>query len=121
MAEKIYYLVNPAGAIHTVSREHATLRLQSDARYRIATPEEVEVFKEIKVQRADRPIARPWSPDPDLGAPDVGAGEVTAQPDATDSAQELAEEHGIDLRTIQGTGADGRILKRDVEGAIEKG
>ena len=29
--------------------------------------------------------------------------------DATDSAAKLAEEHGIDLATVKGTGTDGRI------------
>ncbi|MCP4424273.1 MAG: hypothetical protein GY803_07280 [Chloroflexi bacterium] len=38
--------------------------------------------------------------------------------DATDSAVKLADEHGIDLATIKGTGADGRITKRDVETAV---
>lgn len=38
---------------------------------------------------------------------------------ATDTAISLAEEHGIDLSTVQGTGADGRILKNDVQAVIE--
>jgi pyruvate dehydrogenase E2 component (dihydrolipoamide acetyltransferase) len=39
--------------------------------------------------------------------------------DATDSARELAEEHGIDLNGIDGSGEDGRVLKSDVEAALE--
>lgn len=35
--------------------------------------------------------------------------------DATDSARALADEHGLDLATITGTGTNGRILKSDVE------
>ncbi|MCP5097194.1 MAG: hypothetical protein GY943_16730 [Chloroflexi bacterium] len=38
--------------------------------------------------------------------------------DATDSARKLAEENGIDLTTIKGTGANGRIIKPDVDAAI---
>jgi 2-oxoglutarate dehydrogenase E2 component (dihydrolipoamide succinyltransferase) len=38
--------------------------------------------------------------------------------DATDSAAELAAEHGIDLTTIKGTGAGGRIVLRDVKAVI---
>lgn len=38
--------------------------------------------------------------------------------DATDSARALAEERGIDLAAIQGTGSGGRIIKRDVEAAL---
>src|SRR5204862_620938 len=32
----------------------------------------------------------------------------------------MAEEHGIDLSTIQGSGAHGRVTRRDVERAIEQ-
>ena len=38
--------------------------------------------------------------------------------DITDAARKLAEENGIDLATIEGSGAGGRILKGDVEKAI---
>ena len=37
---------------------------------------------------------------------------------ATDSAIELADEYGIDLADVDGSGKDGRILKRDVETLI---
>jgi large subunit ribosomal protein L21 len=38
----------------------------------------------------------------------------------TDVARKLAEEHGLDLGAIEGTGAGGRILKGDVERAIRE-
>ncbi len=38
---------------------------------------------------------------------------------ATPRARELAAEHGVDLDAVQGTGADGRVRRRDVRGAIE--
>jgi pyruvate/2-oxoglutarate dehydrogenase complex dihydrolipoamide acyltransferase (E2) component len=34
---------------------------------------------------------------------------------ATESAIRLAEEHGIDLAEVEGTGPNGRIFLRDVE------
>lgn len=37
--------------------------------------------------------------------------------EATEGARALAEERGIDLSKIQGTGADGRVTKADVEAA----
>ena len=41
------------------------------------------------------------------------------QVDATDAAAALAEENGIDLATVSGTGANGRIGKPDVQAAID--
>ena len=45
--------------------------------------------------------------------------EAPAELDATDTARSLAEENGIDLATIEGTGKEGRILKSDVAKAIK--
>jgi pyruvate/2-oxoglutarate dehydrogenase complex dihydrolipoamide acyltransferase (E2) component len=39
---------------------------------------------------------------------------------ATPSAAELAEEYGIDLSTVDGSGKDGTIVKKDVELFIEE-
>jgi len=36
-------------------------------------------------------------------------------------ARRLAEEHGVDLRQLQGTGPGGRITKEDVEAAAQRG
>jgi pyruvate/2-oxoglutarate dehydrogenase complex dihydrolipoamide acyltransferase (E2) component len=36
----------------------------------------------------------------------------------SDAALKLAEEHGIDVATIEASGKDGSIIKRDVENAI---
>jgi pyruvate dehydrogenase E2 component (dihydrolipoamide acetyltransferase) len=36
-------------------------------------------------------------------------------------ARRLAEEHGVDLRQVQGTGPSGRITKEDVEAAAQRG
>lgn len=112
---KVYYLVNPAGAIHEVDYSHAKNRLRQLG-YRMATDEEITIYRETRVQRADRPIARPWSPEPE---PDVEVPDTHAEPqrrvDATDAARELADEKGVDLTTIVGTGAGGRIIKSDVE------
>ena len=35
-------------------------------------------------------------------------------------ARALAESHGIDLRTLRGSGPDGRIIERDVQHAVER-
>jgi pyruvate/2-oxoglutarate dehydrogenase complex dihydrolipoamide acyltransferase (E2) component len=49
--------------------------------------------------------------DRETGAEDAG------QPDATDAARRKAEELGIDLSQMEGTGSGGRILLRDVKKA----
>ena len=55
----------------------------------------------------------------------VGYGEIaddsdnSEEVDATDSARELAEQEGVDLASVDGTGKDGRVLKSDVEAAAE--
>jgi hypothetical protein len=41
--------------------------------------------------------------------------------DATDAARALAGEAGVDISTVEGSGAEGRILKSDVDAAAETG
>ncbi len=45
--------------------------------------------------------------------------EDTGEPDATDAARHKAEELGIDLSQVEGTGSGGRILVRDVKEAAK--
>lgn len=59
-----YYLVNPGGAIHSVSRDHAAWRLKT-AGWRLASEEEIATYLGQALQIHDRPIAQPWTPDPD--------------------------------------------------------
>lgn len=47
-----------------------------------------------------------------------GLPENSGAPDATEAAIKLAEEHDIDLAGVSGSGADGRILKSDIEKLI---
>ena len=112
-----FYIVNPAGAIHTVTREHATQRLRI-AGWRLAEDHEIETYKEVRVQRHNKPICEPWSPEPEIleDIPEAEIGTV----EATESATELALEHGVDLRSVTGSGAGGRILQRDVEALINE-
>lgn len=75
-AERRYFIVNPAGCIHEVDREHAHNRLKYFVGWRMATKAEVaELNTERRgpngarlapgEQRADAPICTPWTPDPD--------------------------------------------------------
>lgn len=64
--EPVYFIVNPAGAIHNVSREIAKAQLKK-AGYRMAAPDEVQQLFDAKgYQRADRPICERFEPDPGL-------------------------------------------------------
>lgn len=47
--------------------------------------------------------------------------EVRAEvPEATPAAIKLAEEHGIDLLGVEGTGADGKIVVGDIKNVVEQ-
>jgi pyruvate dehydrogenase E2 component (dihydrolipoamide acetyltransferase) len=50
-------------------------------------------------------------PPPAAAEPAAAAGRLRASP----VARRIADERGIDLRLVRGTGPDGRIVKRDVE------
>jgi small subunit ribosomal protein S16 len=52
-------------------------------------------------------------------APPAEAEEEEAEINITDAAKKLAEEAGIDISTVEGTGKDGAILKSDITKLIE--
>ena len=80
-----YYIVNPAGAVHECTRDHAQKRLKQVG-WRLATDHEIEMYHEVHERttrkarvkgkpvmievagpgkKAGRPIAEPYSDDPD--------------------------------------------------------
>ncbi|MGE5138306.1 MAG: hypothetical protein ACM3JD_02485 [Rudaea sp.] len=54
------YIVNPAGAVHSVDRAHALRRLRESGWRRATEAEIAEARKPGRVQQFDRPIAEPW-------------------------------------------------------------
>jgi pyruvate/2-oxoglutarate dehydrogenase complex dihydrolipoamide acyltransferase (E2) component len=48
------------------------------------------------------------------------AGGGQQQPDATEAARQKAQELGVDLSQVQGSGANGRITVRDVQAAANQ-
>ncbi|MDR7401530.1 MAG: dihydrolipoamide acetyltransferase family protein [Armatimonadota bacterium] len=64
---------------------------------------------------APAPAPAPAAPSP---APPVPAGVRAERVKASPLARKLAEEHGIDLTQVRGTGPGGRITREDVEAAI---
>ncbi len=86
------------------------------------TPEAEEKPKaepKPKTQKTEKPKpeadTEAAAPAAEAEAPEAEAAEI----DVTPAAAKLAEEEGIDLTTLEGTGKDGRILKGDVQDAIK--
>jgi pyruvate dehydrogenase E2 component (dihydrolipoamide acetyltransferase) len=70
---------------------------------------------------AAKPAApAPQAPPPPAAAPAASATTASASERVHSSplVRRLAKEHNIDLTTLEGTGAGGRITKEDIEGAI---
>ncbi len=57
------------------------------------------------------PVAAPAEAEAQSATPASGGGRVKASP----LARRMAEERGLDLASIAGTGPEGRVVKRDVE------
>jgi len=77
---------------------------------------------------APPPAAKPAPPAPAVAAPTQAAPQAAPAPQRTGErihssplVRRMAAEHGIDLTTIPGTGAGGRISKQDIEAVIAAG
>ncbi len=79
-------------------------------------------FTEVRVVDMALARAKPARETPvtEPAAEAAPAPEAAPAVSVTDVARKLAEEHGLDLGAIEGTGAGGRILKGDVERAIRE-
>jgi len=68
------------------------------------------------------PVARvaPSQP-PASGAPAVAAPPTTGRTISSPLARRLADDSGLDLKTVVGSGPNGRIIKRDIEAAVAAG
>lgn len=84
-----------------------------------AEPKEPEPEEPVS---ADEPAAATAEAEAATEAPveEAEGQEGQDELDITPAALELADEHGLDLTEVEGTGKDGRILKSDVEGAIKQ-
>lgn len=71
----------------------------------VAVVDEAPVAEVVEAEAAEAQVAAPEAE----AAPEINI---------TDAARKLAEDHGIDLAGLEGSGAGGRILKGDVEKAI---
>jgi pyruvate dehydrogenase E2 component (dihydrolipoamide acetyltransferase) len=88
---------------------------------------ETEADRQEEVPSAPQGVGEtPAQPARDVSASQVPAPETAgaAPPGgvrASPVARRLADQHGIDMKGIQGSGPEGRIVKRDVEKALETG
>lgn len=78
---------------------------------------------ESPVEAAEKPLASFMTPDtysaPDAEGPPDAADQEGSE--ITEAAKRRAEELGVDLSDVEGTGSRGRILVRDVEAAAADG
>ena len=93
-----------------------------------APPTTVEKPEELELKKISAPTEEPKSDESKSVPPAVAAG--TSRPVETQSngrlivspiAARMAADNGIDLRNISGSGPNGRIIKRDIEEALESG
>jgi pyruvate dehydrogenase E2 component (dihydrolipoamide acetyltransferase) len=81
-----------------------------------AVPPAASVERQASSQESPEPRAP--SPEPGAQLPRQSGERIKTSP----VAKKLAQEHGIDIGTLTGTGPEGRIVREDVERAIaEKG
>jgi len=76
----------------------------------LAREEAEDIWAEAQNLRRERQGA-----DPDVTEPDVGGRDIPETIKATEAARRKAEELGLDLGEIPGTGANGQITLKDVE------
>ena len=106
----------------------------------VAEPVEAEVAEEVAPEEAPEvePEAETAEEEEETAAPEPAEeseeeatepeAEAEEEPEAvipedlaiTNAARELAEEHGIDVTKIEGTGKDGRVLKGDVQAVVKE-
>ncbi|MDJ0977573.1 MAG: dihydrolipoamide acetyltransferase family protein [Erythrobacter sp.] len=72
---------------------------------------------ELASAPAPKPGPEPMRAEPKLGEPRTPTGATPKSLRASPAARRLAEEHGVDLETVTGTGPDGAIQRTDVEAA----
>jgi len=77
--------------------------------------DQTAAYKELRSLIEERPTVQDESPgEQEDDSRDSGEG-----PEVTEAAQRQAEELGVDLSSVEGSGSGGRILVKDVEAAAD--
>jgi pyruvate dehydrogenase E2 component (dihydrolipoamide acetyltransferase) len=108
-----------AGFLHIVGKEGADASIGSAAGFLAETEEELaSLQKETPKEAAAAPSGKPAEAK---AAPAAVGVEREGRISISPAARKLAEEHMIDLSTVEGTGPNGRIVREDIEQAIAGG
>ena len=83
-------------------------------------PERAIVERDVRSYLAERDAARAHASDVAASAPQAEA-QGPASPAVSPLARRLAEEEGVDLASVAGTGPRGQITREDVEAAAVRG
>ncbi len=76
------------------------------------------VERRVEVERAVA-AAQPETPTGEAEAEETAQGEPDAEVNATEAAERKAEELGVDISTVEGSGQGGRVVVGDVDDAAE--
>jgi pyruvate dehydrogenase E2 component (dihydrolipoyllysine-residue acetyltransferase) len=111
------------GAIVPVSTPIAVVGEEGEEVKDIPQPE-AESEPEKEGPAPERAEAQPSGPPPapaKMAEPETKAASTDGRIKASPLARRMAEEENLDLGNIQGSGPGGRIVRRDIEEALEKG
>lgn len=71
---KVIYLINPAGCMHEVTREHAAVKMKESMGYRVANKDQIAKYwdaikaakqkKKPFIQSHEKPLFEKWTPEP---------------------------------------------------------
>ena len=86
-----------------------------------AAPAEAKGHAETPPTAAESAAAKPKQEEPPSAAPAAAPAQADSHLRASPVARKLAQEKGIDLARVRGSGPDGRIVRRDVEAALAGG
>ena len=103
-------------ALQRLKKDVARLREQNDKLAETlenTREEQASAHKELRSFLEERLTVQEAGPGEKKGDPHGGAEELVV----TEAAQRRAEELGIDLSDVEGTGSAGRVLVKDVEAA----
>jgi 2-oxoglutarate dehydrogenase E2 component (dihydrolipoamide succinyltransferase) len=80
-----------------------------------------QIDTDAKAAAKAQPPSTPGSMDKEAPAPARAASSAAAPTTAMPAAKKLAEEHGVDLAQVSGSGRGGRVTKADVLASVQAG